>query len=87
MTDNGPGGEALARQDLTTFSGSTKPGGMGLGILLCARLAILWGGRLEARMLVRDGEAEKQLRFTLPLRPRLGSGDLSTALLSQSVSS
>lgn len=45
-------GKNLAIEDLTfaTLAGSTKPNGMGLGLMLCGRIATNWSGKLSVRM-------------------------------------
>jgi signal transduction histidine kinase len=45
-------GKVSAIEDLTfeTLAGSTKPTGMGLGLMLCGRIATSWNGKLSARM-------------------------------------
>lgn len=44
-------GKVSAIEDLTfeTLAGSTKPTGMGLGLMLCGRIATSWNGKLLAR--------------------------------------
>jgi nitrogen-specific signal transduction histidine kinase len=44
-------GKVFAIEDLTfeTLAGSTKPTGMGLGLMLCGRIATNWNGKLSAR--------------------------------------
>ena len=68
ISDNGPGVPAAARAKLFgAFSGSTRVGGVGLGLAIAADLARAHGGGLE--LAAEEGEGEgATFRLVLPDR-------------------
>lgn len=63
LEDNGPGLSPLARQNLFQPTISFKPSGMGLGLSIAKRSAVLMGGDLELTQATLGGAA---FRLTLP---------------------